>query len=134
MNFFLLFAFLLTLAAFFIHTFLGDKEISLLKPLDLGKQEAKMLEIWTMTRSGWHWISLDLLFASLGLGLILFTDILPSEELLLKILSFYFGAYGIIWIFILLISPSFSGKFMKLGQWLLLIMISLLIFGGIQFL
>ena len=128
MNFFLLFAFLLTLAAFFIHTFLGDKEISLLKPLDLGKQEAKMLEIWTMTRSGWHWISLDLLFASLALGLILFTDILPSEELLLQILSFYFGAYGIIWIFILLISPSFSGKFMKLGQWLLLIMISLLIF------
>ncbi|MCK4664135.1 MAG: hypothetical protein KAT68_14805 [Bacteroidales bacterium] len=132
MNIPILIANILTLLAFFIHTFMGDKELKLIEPKTEQDNNYEKQEKWTMARCGWHWISFDLLFASIGLGLINFTDFFKNEKTLLQILSVYFLGYAIVWIIIILISKQFSKNYLKLGQWILLLVISGLIFWGIK--
>ncbi len=117
----------LTFLAFVVHTFVGDKEIKELEPSESEEYSLKKTEKWTMARCGWHWVSFDLLFASIGLGIINFTDYLHNEKSLLQILSIYFSGYAISWFLIILISKRFSNNFLKLGQWILLVVIAILI-------
>ena len=128
MNIYLIIASLLTTFAFFLHTFIGDQELRLIEPLkeELGKKR----EAWTMIRCGWHWISFDLLFAAIGLSLITFTNYLSNESLLLQILSIYFFGYAIVWMIGIIISPPFPNRFIKLGQWGLLIILGSLTYLG----
>lgn len=122
---------LLTVLAFFIHTFTGDKELGRIRP-DSDSQDSDLeSETWTMARCGWHWISFDLLFTSIGLGLINFTDYFANEKLLLQILSVYFFGYAIVWALTIAISKRFPYNYLKLGQWILLLVISGLIYLGI---
>lgn len=131
MNIPILVANILTLLAFFAHTFVGDGELKIIQPALDETDWANKQEKWTMARCGWHWISLDLLFASVGLALINFTDFFDNEKMLLQILSFYFGGYALIWIITVFISKSFPKNYLKLGQWILLLVISVLIYWGI---
>ena len=71
---------ILTLLAFFIHTFMGDRELKIIQPSAEMDDWAAKQEKWTMARCGWHWISFDLLFASIGLALINFTDFFDNEK------------------------------------------------------
>jgi len=120
----------LTLLAFFIHTFMGDRELKIIQPSAGTEDWSAKQEKWTMVRCGWHWISFDLLFASIGLALINFTDVFDNEKTLFQILSFYFLGYSIAWAFTILISKQFSKNYLKLGQWILLFIISGLIYYG----
>lgn len=126
----LLTATLLTVLAFFAHTFAGDMELQLIQPARESDSWAEKQQIWTMARCGWHWISFDLLFASVGLVLVSFTRFFEHPKMVLKILAFYFAGYALVWILVLIISPSFSFNFLKLGQWILLLAISALIYYG----
>ncbi len=83
-----------------------------------------------MARCGWHWVSLDLLFASIGLGLINFTDYFDNEKTLLQILTVYFLGYSIVWALTIAISKQFPKNYLKLAQWILLLVISGLIYFG----
>ena len=130
MNIPLIIAFLLTLSAFFLHTFIGDKELKLIEP-EGDDPKFKKQETWTMTRAGWHWVSFDLLFAAVGLGVINFSDFIENERQLLLILSFYLFGYGIVWLISIFISKSFPKNYLKLGQWMLLWVISGLVYFGI---
>jgi len=130
MNTPLLIANTLTLLAFFIHTFMGDRELKIIQPSAGTEDWSAKQEKWTMARCGWHWISFDLLFASIGLALINFTDVFDNEKTLLQILSIYFLGYSIAWAFTILISKQFPKKYLKLGQWILLCIISGLIYFG----
>ncbi|MCK4890254.1 MAG: hypothetical protein KAS97_10010 [Candidatus Aminicenantes bacterium] len=132
MNIPILAANILTLLAFFIHTFMGDKELKIIQPNTDAENWSNKQEKWTMARCGWHWISFDLLFASIGLGLINFTDFFENENTLLQILSIYFLGYAIVWAFTIVISKQFPKNYLKLGQWILLLIISGLIFYGIN--
>ena len=132
MNTLILIANILTLLAFFVHTFMGDKELKLIEPKNDQDENYLKREKWTMARCGWHWISFDLLFASIGLGLINFTDFFKNENTLLQILSIYFLGYAIVWAFTIVISKQFPKNYLKLGQWILLLIISGLIFYGIN--
>ena len=131
MNIPILIANILTLLAFFAHTFVGDGELKIIQPALDETDWVNKQEKWTMARCGWHWISFDLLFASVGLALINFTDFFDNEKMLLQILTFYFGGYALIWIITVFISKSFSRNYLKLGQWFLLLVISVLIYWGI---
>jgi len=126
----ILIANILTLIAFVLHTFIGDKELKLIEPTYNDDQDYLKQEKWTMARSGWHWISLDLLFATIGIGIINFTDYLESEKLLLNILVIYFLGYGFVWLIGIAISKSFPKNYLKLGQWILLWLISGFIYWG----
>lgn len=132
MNILILLANILTLLAFFIHTFMGDRELKTIEPENENDENYLKREKWTMARSGWHWISFDLLFATIVLGIINFTDYLESEKLLLQILAIYFLGYGIVWLIGIAISKSFPKNYLKLGQWILLWLISGLIYWGLN--
>lgn len=130
MNIPILIANILTALAFFAHTFAGDGELKIIQPPVNSDNGLEKQEKWTMARCGWHWISFDLLMASVGLGVINFTDAIADEKTLLQILSFYFGGYALVWIFTIYISKTFTKNYLKLGQWILLASISGLIFWG----
>ncbi|MEO1515398.1 MAG: hypothetical protein AAFV95_10305 [Bacteroidota bacterium] len=127
MNIPLLIANLLTLIAFFIHTIAGDKEVRDIQPdgTDAVKQER-----WTQVRCGWHWVSMDLLLATIGLALVNFTDHFPDERTIVLLFSFYFLVYAIAWGITIAISRPFPMRFAKLGQWMLLLSISALLYWG----
>ncbi len=128
MSVLILIANILTLLAFIAHTFVGDKELKIIEPLAENDEKYLKREKWTMARSGWHWISFDLLFATIGLALINFTDFLENEKLLLQILAVYFLGYGVAWLIGITISRKFPNNYFRLGQWLLLWLISGLIY------
>lgn len=131
MSILILTANILTLLAFIIHTFMGDKELKIIEPSTEANKWVEKQEKWIMARCGWHWISFDLLFASVGLALINFTDYFDSEKTLLQILTIYFLGYSIVWAFTILISKQFPKNYLKLGQWILLLLISGLIYLGL---
>ena len=117
MNIPVLLANILTLSAFFVHTFIGDKELKVIQP-DTGTENWSDKQIrWTLARCGWHWISFDLLFASIGLGLINFTDFFKHEVILLQILAVYFFGYAIVWVITIAISKRFPKNYLILCQW-----------------
>jgi len=87
-------------------------------------------EKWTMARCGWHWVSFDLLFATIGLGLINFTNYFDNEITQLQILTIYFLGYALVWALTIAISKQFPKNYLKLGQWILLFFISGLIYFG----
>jgi hypothetical protein len=115
MNIPILIASILTLLAFIIHAFIGDRELKIIEPEDEKDDKYLKREKWKMARSGWHWISFDLLFATIGLGLINFTNNLANEKLLLQILAVYFLGYGIVWLIGIAISKNFPKNYLKLG-------------------
>ncbi|MEM9984137.1 MAG: hypothetical protein AAF804_03490 [Bacteroidota bacterium] len=120
MNYPLIAAWLLSTAAFFIHSFVGDGELKILFPEGKGEDALRARSIWTMGRAGWHWVSVDLLCASLIAGLSLFTEMIPQQEVVLGLAGLYFFVQGLVWIMVLAISPPFAGRWLKLGQWILL--------------
>lgn len=127
MNIALILANILTLLAFGLHTIQGDRELHIIEP----DSEMQKQEKWTMARCAWHWLSVDLFFATIGLGLVNFTDWIVQEFFFLQILFIYFGAYSVVWLLIIWVSKPFESRFIKLGQWILLLIISLLIGWGI---
>lgn len=130
MSILILIANVLTLLAFFIHTFMGDKELRLIEPPTDAVSDFLKTEKWTMARCGWHWISFDLLFASIGLAMINHSDFFDNEKTLLHILAVYFLGYSSAWILTVAISKRFPKNYLKLGQWILLLVISGLIYFG----
>lgn len=132
MNIPILIANVLLLLAFVVHTFIGDKELKVNEPTSEIDENHQKREKWTMARCGWHWVSFDLLFATIGLGLINVTDLFENEKTLLQILSVYFLGYAIVWALTIFISRQFPKNYLKLGQWILLLLISGLIYFGIN--
>ena len=114
MNIPILIANILALLAFVIHTFVGDRELKIIEPAEEADENFQKRGTWTMARCGWHWISLDLLFATIGLGIINFTDYFDNENTLLKILSLYFLGYAIVWALTIAISKQFPKNYLKL--------------------
>jgi hypothetical protein len=117
----------LVILTFIMHTFGGDKEYKSIEP---EKDNVSQLEKWTMGRGAFHIVSADFLLASIGLTLINFSDYFTDKKLILNILAVYFAAYGLAFFLALLISKKFSYSFIKLWQWLLMFIISGLIYFG----
>ena len=130
MNLAILTANILTLLAFLIHTFVGDKELKVNEPNEIDDDRFHKIEKWVMARCGWHWVSFDLLFATIGLASINFTNYFNNEKTLLQILAIYFLGYAIVWASTIAISKQFLRNYLKLGQWILLLLISGLIHLG----
>lgn len=126
MNILLLIANGLTILAFGIHAYVGDQEVQMIQPDSDPENNYQKQEKWTMTRCGWHWVSFDLLFISIGLTLINFTDFISEQRLILQIMSVYLLGNGVFWFVTILISRKFPKNFLKLGQWMLLLLLALL--------
>ncbi len=128
MNTILIIANVIVLFTFVIHTFGGDQNLREIEP---EADNPKRLRIfWTMSRGAFHIVSVDFLFASIGLTLINFTDYVKDTKLLLNLLALYFLGYGIAFLVSLIISKKFQNIYFKMWQWLLMLAISGLIFWG----
>lgn len=125
----LILANILCALAFFAHAIGGDRELLQIRPIP-DKEHFQKQQYWTMARCGWHWISFDLLAASVLLALINFAQMFQGERVILQLLSIYFAGYGLFWLITILISESFPKNWMYLGQWMLLWLISGLIWLG----
>ena len=130
MNIAIIIANVLPLLAFAVHTIAGDKELKVNEPIEGTDRSILKREKWTMARCGWHWISVDLLFATIGLGLINFTNYFDNEKILLQIMSIYFLGYTIAWVLTIAVSKQFPVNYLKLGQWILLLLIATLLKFG----
>lgn len=130
MNTILIAANILTLLTFIIHTFGGDKELRDIQP-DSDSENWKSKQVkWSMARGAFHIVSADFLLATAGLTLINFTDFFEDKILILRILAVYFFAYGIAFLMSLIISKKFKNIYIKLWQWVLMFIISGLIYLG----
>jgi hypothetical protein len=67
MNMPILIANFLTLFAFVIYKFPGNKELKISEPLKESNRNYLKREKWTIERCGRYWISFDLFFAIIGL-------------------------------------------------------------------
>lgn len=128
MNTTLIVANVLVLFTFIIHTFAGDREYQKIEPLSDAQERFRVF--WTMGRGAFHIVSIDFLFATIGLALINFTDYFDETKLLLDLLALYFLGYGIAFLIALIISRKFPNVFLKMWQWLLMLMIAGLIYLG----
>jgi len=128
MNTVLLIANILVFFTFLIHTFAGDWEYRKIEPASDDPQRLRVF--WTMGRGAFHIVSIDFLFATIGLVLINFTDYFEETKVLLDLLALYFLGYGIAFLVTLIISKKFPKIFFKMWQWLLMIVIAGLIYWG----
>jgi len=83
-----------------------------------------------MGRGAFHIVSIDFLFATIGLALINFTDYFRETKLLLDLLALYFLGYGIAFFVALIVSKKFPNGYFKMWQWLFMLANSTLIFWG----
>ncbi len=128
MNTILIVANALVLLTFIMHTFAGDAEYQKIEPS--ADSEKRFRVFWTMGRGAFHIVSVDFLFATVGLALINFTDYFKDTSLLLNLLALYFLGYGIAFLLALIISKKFKNIYIKMWQWLLMLVIAVLIYWG----
>lgn len=128
MNTILIIANVLALFTFIVHTFAGDREYQKIEPESDSADRFRIF--WTMGRGAFHIVSIDFLFATIGLALINFTDYFEETKLLLDLLALYFVGYGIAFLVTLIISKKFSNSYFKMWQWLLMFANAGLIYWG----
>lgn len=128
MNILILIANVLALFTLIVHAIWGDIDLKVIEPKDY---DVNKIEKWVMARGAFHIVSMDFLLATIGLTLINFTEIFKeSQNLLLQILAIYFFMYSIGFLIIVAISKQFPKNYLKLGQWIFLLIISGLIYWG----
>ncbi len=128
MNTFLIIANVLVLFTFIVHTFVGDREYRKIEPQDISPKRLRIF--WTMGRGAFHIVSIDFLFASIGLATINFTDYFEDTNLLLHLLALYFLGYGVAFLVTLIMSRKFENIYCKMWQWILMLVNAGLIYMG----
>ena len=128
MNTTLIIANALVFLTFIAHTFAGDMEYQQIEPEPDSPKRFRVF--WTMGRGAFHIVSIDFLLATIGLTLINFTDYFKETTQLLNLLALYFLGYGIAFLITLIMSKKFENIYLKMWQWLLLLIIAGLIFWG----
>ncbi len=128
MNIPILIAGILSLIAFLAHAFTGDKEYRQLKPSQ--DSQEKLKETWIQARSGWHWVSVDLLLTGILLIILSISNYIQAKQEVLMLLSIYFLATGIAWLGSVIISRDNDRQLFVLGQWLFCFTLSALIYYG----
>lgn len=128
MNTPILLAGVLSLLAFCAHAFIGDREYHILKPSADSSDKAK--ETWVQVRSGWHWVSVDLLLSGTILLLIATTELIKAKSEISMLLSSYFFVCGMVWLFTVFFSKTTYKQILVLGQWIFCFLMSALIYAG----
>lgn len=117
MDYLLLGAGLVALAAAFAHMIAGDKEYRLIKPK---AEAARERFVWRQARCGWHMASFDLL--ALG-GLLAYASFNEFEGrvTVVALAGCWFCGHAAFWLGALLLSRVARRDYFRMGQWLLLL-------------
>lgn len=128
MNNLILIAGILSLIAFFVHAFVGDKEYKQLKPAS--DCEGKVRDTWVQVRSGWHWVSADLFLSGVLLIILAVSSCIQAKQEVLLLLCIYYFVTGVVWLSTVFLSRNNSKQLFVLGQWIFCFMMSALIYCG----
>ncbi|MEM8600799.1 MAG: hypothetical protein AAGF99_12840 [Bacteroidota bacterium] len=106
----------LTLLAFGVHALVGASEFRDFAPtVSSGQARTK----WLQALAGWHWVSVDLLAATVLLFVVAFTDLVAHEPTALLLLAGYFALAGVAWLGTLVVAGrGVRRRYLALGQWL----------------
>jgi hypothetical protein len=130
MNAWIILANILLCIVFVAHTWWGDKEIRMIEPSQSGGAHK---DAWVMSRGAFHMVSVDFLVMLIAISLVNFTSILKGyESIILTLMTYYFAAYAAVFLFTLMLCKSYPGKFLRLPQWVILAVISGLLFMGVK--
>lgn len=129
MNGYILSAGIISIIAFFIHAFMGDKEYKTIYPVDEETGSKKIIS-WIQGRCGWHWVSVDLFLCGVVLLLVSATNLLDGKKEIALLLGIYFFVTGLIWLATVLFSKTEGKQVILLGQWILCFLLSGLILFG----
>lgn len=117
MDYTLLAAGVVALAAAFAHTIAGDRECRLLKP----EANARRLRfVWQQARCGWHMAGFDL-FALGGLLVYSAFNEFEGRETALTLAGGLFSGHAVFWLGALIASRAPRNYYYRLGQWALLL-------------
>lgn len=128
MNLPILIAGILAFLAFLIHAFVGDKEYLALSPT--AGTPAKSKDTWVQARSGWHWVSVDLLLSAVLLLTLATTEVISAKYEFLLVLAVYFFICGLVWLGTVILSRNENRQILVLGQWIYCFLMSGLIYFG----
>jgi len=128
MNTALVIANLIAFFTFLVHTFGGDGAYRKIEPVSGSPKRQRIF--WTMGRGAFHIVSIDFLFATIGLFLINFTDYFKDTKLLLNLLAIYFMGYAVAFFVTLMLSTKFENIYSKMWQWILMLLNATFIFLG----
>jgi hypothetical protein len=129
MNTYTIIANIVIFATFIIHTFWGDKDLRIIEP---STSDCNKFKTWVMARAAFHMVSVDFLLATIIITVLNCTNFfIGSENLILQLLSVYFLLYSIGFLITILISKKFKRNYLQLGQWILLLVISGILYIGI---
>ncbi len=107
---------LLTAVATVVHAIVGALEFRHFKPAE---DNTTAQQSWTQSLAGWHWVSFDLAFATIGFLMIGFADWIEDESQLLKIAALYFAGTGFGWLVTITVGGKpVKNRFVVLGQWI----------------
>lgn len=129
MNGYFLSAGILAIVAFFVHAMIGDKEYRQLRPAAEGG-DAKLMEAWIQARSGWHWVSVDLLLTGLVLIVLASTRFLSAVKEIAYLLVIYYLAAGLVWLITVFLSKTHGRQVFSMGQWIFCFVMSGLVYRG----
>ncbi|HFC91561.1 MAG TPA: hypothetical protein ENJ51_01975 [Leucothrix mucor] len=129
MNWYIFSAGALVIIAFFVHAVVGDKEFRLLRPETEGGNTREN-DVWIQTRSGWHWVSVDLLLTGIALLLIASTDIISAKREISFLLFLYYLVTGITWLITVLLNKANNNQILVIGQWIFCFIVSGLTYIG----
>ncbi len=118
---------ILCLIAFSVHAIAGDREFA---QMPVTRNSTKTSDTWVQTRSGWHWVSTDLLLSGILLLLIETTQVISARTEILNLASIYFYCCGTAWLITVLISKDTVVQIWRVGQWMFCFLMSLLIYLG----
>ena len=119
---------ILCLLAFFAHAFVGDNEYRQLKPSS--DSEDKIRETWVQVRSGWHWVSVDLLLSGTLLLVLAVSNIIQAKQEVFLLLGIYYFITGVVWLSTVFLSRNNNKQLLVLGQWIFCFIVSALIYYG----
>ncbi|MFQ5652447.1 MAG: hypothetical protein ACE5IY_21150 [bacterium] len=133
MNIPLLIAGLLTLVAFLAHTFVGTKETMQIAPGHNAGEGADVETAgrhWVQAMCAFQMVTADLLILSASLIMVAVTDLIEHESIIILLAGSFFVLYLISWLTTLLLLKQKRSQYLFLGQWILWLVNSGLIYWG----
>lgn len=118
----------LTVAAFFVHLFAGNRLYTCARP---ERRDAKAYEAWLMGRCGVQMITTDLALGATFMLLLGFGAIERNFYLELFLLATC-GGWFLLWLVSLRCERSGRARYLRLCHWLLFLVLAALLFAGMR--
>lgn len=116
----------ITLIAFVAHVFGGTRETAAIAP----KNDEKLTIFWVQAMCAFQMLSVDLLALAALLFAILFWNLGPGEELILRLLSVLYFLWGVVWVAQVYWLQKPNATLLRLPHWMIWFLCAGLLYFG----